>query len=99
VIQRKRFLSLALLILLMAAISPLSSATPSWAEAIGSAALQAAIAGRSVRRQIRLANKYRHPLETLSFKSPRECSSGATFACTRHGLAVAGLLLQGDDRG
>lgn len=65
--QRIRFLLLALLILLMAAISSLSSATPSWAEASATAALQAAIAGSQRSEVNKARDKYRHPLQTLSF--------------------------------
>jgi predicted methyltransferase len=64
---RIRFLLLALLILLIAAISPLTSATPSWAEANVTAALQAAIAGPQRSEANKARDKYRHPLETLSF--------------------------------
>jgi predicted methyltransferase len=55
---RIRFFLLALLILLIVAISPLTSATPSWAEANATAALQAAIAGpqRSEANKARLAS-------------------------------------------
>jgi predicted methyltransferase len=64
---RTRFLLLALPILLMAAISPLSSATPSWAEASAPAALQAAIAGPQRSEANKARDKYRHPLATLTF--------------------------------
>ena len=65
--QRTRFSSLALQILLMAAISSLSSATSSWAETSAAAALQAAIAGPQRSEANKARDKYRHPLETLSF--------------------------------
>ena len=65
--QRTRFSLLALLILLMAAISSLLSAPLSWAETSAGAALQAAIAGPQRSEANKARDKYRHPLETFSF--------------------------------
>jgi predicted methyltransferase len=64
---RIRFSLLAFLILLIAAISSLLSATSSWAETSAGAALQAAIAGPQRSEANKARDKYRHPLETLSF--------------------------------
>jgi predicted methyltransferase len=67
VTQRIRCLLLALSILSMAAIEPLPFASPAWAEASTAPTLQAAIAGPQRSQANRARDKYRHPLETLTF--------------------------------
>jgi predicted methyltransferase len=67
VTQRIGFVLLALSILSMAAIEPLPFASPAWAEASTIPTLQAAIAGPQRSEANRARDKYRHPLETLTF--------------------------------
>ncbi len=65
--QRIGFVLLALSILSMAAIEPLPFASPAWAEVSTNPTLQAAIAGPQRSEANRARDKYRHPLETLTF--------------------------------